>query len=45
MDSRTDKKFQFLQLVTLSENNIALKWFNQSQIIYLETAEEFLICL
>lgn len=42
MDSRTDKKFQFFQLVTLSEKNIALKWFNQSKKIYLETAEEFL---
>lgn len=31
MDSRTDKKFQFFQLVTLSEKNIALKWFNQSK--------------
>lgn len=45
MDSRTDKKFQFLQLVTLNEKNIALGWFNQSQTIYLETAEKFLIGL
>lgn len=35
--SRTDEIFQVLQWVSLSEKIIALKWFNQSQTIYLET--------